>query len=215
MGSRLRAADGDCWRGSMRSLKHLRAAGESAPPLWLRPRDARMFARKLSVMRGPPIPQRIPPLRWRRPAFIWTPVALALAIGWPTALFYDDAGPQRLAVATLFMVFALALATLGASWLIQRAPKSRRIVVLHVVLAGVVAALIAPFVLKGLLAALARSAGTDEPFALALATTPLVLMLGLPVVLVSGVMFAWVALERPSAPADDDALYHHDVQPFK
>lgn len=167
-------------------------------------------------MRGPPIPQRIPPLRWRRPAFIWTPVALALAIGWPAALFYDDAGPQRLAVATLFLVFALALASLGASWLIRQPPKSRRIAVLHVVIAGFVAALIAPFVLTGLLAALARPvAGTDEPLALALATTPLVLMLGLPVVLVSGIVFAWVALERPSAPTDDDALHHHDVQPFK
>jgi hypothetical protein len=167
-------------------------------------------------MRGPPIPQRIPPLRWRRPAFIWTPIALALAIGWPAALFYDDAGPQRLAVATLFLVFTLALASLGARWLIRQAPKSRRIVVLHVVLAGALTALMAPFVLKGLLAALAGSATeADEPLSLALATTPLVVMIGLPVVLVSGIVFAWVALERPSAPTDDDALHHHDVQPFK
>ena len=53
-------------------------------------------------MRGQPIPQRIPPLTWRKPAFLWTPIALALAIGWPVALFYDDATPQRLLISALF-----------------------------------------------------------------------------------------------------------------
>ena len=28
-----------------------------------------------------PIPQRIAPLSWRKPAFLWTPAALAIAIG--------------------------------------------------------------------------------------------------------------------------------------
>jgi hypothetical protein len=41
-------------------------------------------------MRGPPIPQRIPPLAWRAPAILWTPLALAVAIGWPAAIFYDE-----------------------------------------------------------------------------------------------------------------------------
>jgi len=168
-------------------------------------------------MRGQPIPQRIPPLTWRKPAFIWTPIALALAIGWPAALFYEEIGPQRLAIAALFVVFAVALITLGASWIMGRPPKSRRIVVLHVVVAGAIAALIAPFVLTWLLALVADSPqeGAAEHFSLAmsLATTPLVVMLGLPVVLVSGIAFAWIALKRGVAAREDD--YRHDVQPFR
>lgn len=165
-------------------------------------------------MRGQPIPQRIPPLSWRKPAFLWTPIALALSIGWPVALFYEDAGPQRMAIAALFVVFAIALVTLGASWVMGRPPKSRRIVVLHVVTAGVLAALAAPFVLTWLLGLIAHE-GAAEQFSLAmsLATTPLVVMLGLPVVLVSGIVFAWTALKRGTPVSEED--YRHEVQPFR
>ncbi|MGQ0532675.1 MAG: hypothetical protein ACT4OF_08310 [Caulobacteraceae bacterium] len=167
-------------------------------------------------MRGPPIPQRIPPLAWRQPAFLWTPLALALAIGWPALLFWDDIGPQRVAIAALFIVFAMALVTLGASWLFAWAPKARRIVVLHVVIAGAFAALAAPFVLTRVLAAVAADWSAAEHFSLAmsLATTPLVLILGLPVVLVSGILFSWTALKRGQVrdSADD---YRYDVQPFR
>ena len=169
-------------------------------------------------MRRPPIPQRIPPLSWRQPTFLWTPLALALAIGWPAALFYDDLGPQRLAIAALLIIFALALITLGASWVLGRAPRTRRIVVLHVVIAGVVIALAAPFALTWALAAVAdyERAGAAEHFTLAmsLATTPLVLMLGLPVILVSGIVFAWTAL-KPGAARDERETYRHQVQPFR
>lgn len=169
-------------------------------------------------MRSPPIPQRIPPLTWRQPAFLWTPFALALAIGWPVALFYDDTGPQRVAIAALLIIFALALVSLGASWALGRAPRSRRIVVLHVVSAGVITALLAPFVLTWALAAVANyeSEGAAEHFTLAmsLATTPLVLMLGLPVILVSGILFAWTALKR-GIPKTDAEDYRHQVQPFR
>jgi hypothetical protein len=169
-------------------------------------------------MRSPPIPQRIPPLTWRRPAFLWTPIALAIAIGWPAALFWDDRGPLRVAIAALLIVFALALTSLGASWLLRRAPKSRRVVVLHVVTAGVIAALAAPFVLTWALATVAEyeSEGAAEHFTLAmsLATTPLVLMLGLPVVLVSGIVFAWLALKR-GAMRDEAEDYRAQIQPFR
>lgn len=165
-------------------------------------------------MRGQPIPQRIPPLSWRKPAFLWTPIALALSIGWPAALFYEDIGPQRLAIAALFVVFAVALITLGVSWAMGRPPKSRRIVVLHVVTAGVIAALAAPFVLTWLLGLIAH-AGATEQFSLAMsfATTPLVVMVGLPVVLVSGIVFAWTALKRGRTVSEED--FRHDVQPFR
>ncbi|MCA8884995.1 MAG: hypothetical protein R3C31_03245 [Hyphomonadaceae bacterium] len=169
-------------------------------------------------MRGPPIPQRIPPLSWRKPAFLWTPVALALAIGWPAALFYENPGPQRLAIISLLLVFAIALITLGVSWAAGRPPKTRRIVVLHVVTAGVLATLLAPFVLTWLLATVSESGreGAAEHFsvAMSLATAPLVMILGLPVVLVSGIVFAWTALKR-SSPIDKTDDYRHDVQPFR
>lgn len=168
-------------------------------------------------MRNPPIPQRIPPLTWRKPAFLWTPIALALAIAWPAALFYEEIGPQRLIIAALFIVFAIALVSLGASWALGRPPKSRRIVVLHVVAAGVIAALAAPFTLTWLLALVAdyQHEGAAEHFSLAMsfATTPLVVMLGLPVVLVSGIVFAWTALKPGQAAREED--YRHDVQPFR
>lgn len=173
-------------------------------------------------MAGPPIPQRIPPLSWRRPTFLWTPIALAIAIGWPAALFYQDAAPQRIALIAGAAVFAIALITLGISWATGRAPRARRIVVLHVVVAGAIAALIAPFALTELLAAVAdmQSAGAGAQFTLtmSLAMVPLALVLGLPIALVSGIVFAWTALvRRHGAPGDvlDDGVFRNDVQPFR
>jgi hypothetical protein len=167
-------------------------------------------------MRGPPIPQRIPPLTWRRPALLWTPVALAAAIGWPAALFYDDIAPQRLAIATLFVIFAVALTTLGVSWIIGQAPRTRRVVVLHVLIAGALTTLIAPFAITWLLTIVARDEGAGERFswAMSLSTTPLVLMLGLPVVLLSGMLFAWIALKRGMV-RNDAEDYRHRIQPFR
>ncbi|MBS0384391.1 MAG: hypothetical protein JSS00_03475, partial [Proteobacteria bacterium] len=67
-------------------------------------------------MAPPPIPQRIPPLSWRQPTALWTPIALAVAIGWPAVAFYNDASLQHLVVIAGAAVFALALITLGVSW---------------------------------------------------------------------------------------------------
>jgi hypothetical protein len=177
-----------------------------------------MYGPKLAAMRAPPIPQRIAPLRWRQPAILWTPLALAIAIGWPAALFWNDLGPQRLAIAALLVIFALALITLGASWMLGRAPRTRRIVVLHVVVAGAAVALAAPFALTWIFAAIAdyeeRSAPEHFTLAMSLATTPLTLMLGLPVVLVSAVLFAWLALKR-GVTRDDADDQRHQVQPFR
>jgi hypothetical protein len=172
-------------------------------------------------MRGPPIPQRIPPLTWRRPSFIWTPIALALAIGWPTALFYNAPNLQRLALVAGAFVFALALLTLGASWIMGRAPRTRRIVVLHVLTAGAIAAIVAPFVLTELLAAVAdyehAGAGANFTFTMSLAMAPLALVLGLPIALISGIVFAWLALSRRPPPDEllGDGVFTSDVQPFR
>lgn len=167
-----------------------------------------------------PVPQRIRPLRWRAPAFVWTPIGLAVAIGWPAALFYNDAGLQKVIIIVSAAVFAFALVTLGASWGLGIAPRTRRTVILHVLAAGLIASLIAPFALTRLLAAVAdyqrSSAAGDFSLSMSAAMMPLALMLGLPVALISGVLFAWIALKRQKP---DDGISEHihavDVQPFR
>lgn len=174
-------------------------------------------------MAPPPIPQRIPPLSWRQPAFLWTPIALATAIGWPALLFYNDYGLQQLVVVAGAVVFALALITLGLTWMLRRPPKTRRTVVMHVVVAGAIASCVAPFVLMQLLDAEANNshAGAAASFTLpmAMTTLPLAIVLGLPIALVSAIAFTWIALKRqsPAEPHEfvDDGLAHRDVQPFR
>lgn len=163
-------------------------------------------------MKAPPIPQRIPPLTWRQPAILCTPIALAAAIGWPAAVFYYEPDMQRVTLVAGFIVFAIALVTLGASWMMGRAPRARRTVVLHVVIAGLIAALVAPFVLSQLLAlenelAIAR-------FGLAMMLWPITIVVGLPMTLISGIVFAWLALNRPRFDPEMDGP-HRDVQPFR
>ena len=169
-------------------------------------------------MVAPAIPQRIAPLTWRKPVFIWTPIALAVAIGWPAALFYNDAGPQRLMLIAGATVFAIALITLGVTWAMGRAPRSRRIVVLHIVIAGAITMLLAPIVLGQLLALVAEStdrAGTLT-IEMSLAMIPLAIVVGLPIMLVSGIAFAWVALARQRRDELlNDGIFRDDVQPFR
>ncbi|HRP10899.1 MAG TPA: hypothetical protein PLK37_07695 [Terricaulis sp.] len=166
-------------------------------------------------MRHPPIPQRIAPLAWRKPAYFWTPLALALAIGGPYLAFGAAGALAHLALVAGAFVYALALASLGFAWAFGRAPRARREVVLHVVAAGAISALAAPYVMTLVLGATATQG--DEAFSLpmALSVTPLALLLGLPIALISGIAFAWVALRR--APLDDareqDARF--EVQPFR
>lgn len=137
-------------------------------------------------MPEPPIPERIPPLAWREPMALWLPLAMLATIAWP-ALIESDAEELRLALVASASGLALALATLGASWLAGRAPKARRIIVLHVVLAAAVVAVLAPVA--------GPSAAPD--IAALFAMAPLALMLALPAALLSGIIFAWVALVRP------------------
>jgi hypothetical protein len=157
-------------------------------------------------MSPPPIPERLPTLAWRVPAILWTPLALALAIGWPALLFMDDPGVQRATLAIGATAFAGALGSLGASWALGRAPKARRIVVLHVVIAGALASLAAPFAFAHLFA-------DQQDLGAALTLTPLTLLLGLPIALASGIIFAWIALTTPRAPRSH--IMVQDVQPFQ
>lgn len=164
-----------------------------------------------------PIPQRIPPLIWRRPAFLWTPLALAIAVGWPLALLRDDPALANTALVAGAVVYALALVSLGAAWVIGRAPRTRRDVVMHILAAGALTSLAAPFVLTRLLGAVAdyEQTGAAEAFSMqmSLAMTPLALVLGLPIALASGIVFAVLALTRPKGPSAEDV--RHGVQPFR
>jgi hypothetical protein len=198
--------------------------GKAERPCRLRLSDAANAAPRLEPMRAPPIPQRMPPLAWRKPALLWTPLALALAIGWPAAAFSHDVAVQRVAIAAGAVVFALALVSLGASWALGRAPRARRVVVLHVVVAGALASVAAPFVMAELLTIAANHGGADASdrvtLAMSLAMTPLALVLGLPAALVSGIVFAWVALtphraRRAAGDLLDDGVFRNDVQPFR
>jgi hypothetical protein len=168
-------------------------------------------------MDHPPIPVRIPPLTWRKPVFLWTPLALAAAIGWPALLFQNDGALQKLAVVAGAAVFALAMVTLGIAWGTGKAPRTRRTVVIHVLFAGAIASLLAPFVLTTLLAGVAdyEHAGDGARFSIemSLAMVPLGLVIGLPVGLVSGIVFAWLGLTR--AKLEDDGLGAFETQPFR
>lgn len=199
-------------------MPRFRAWGKRSPD-GLRLSDAAKLAIRVPSMAVKPIPQRIPPLRWREPTVLWTPLALALAIGWPAGLFYSEPNFQRLVLVAGASVFALALVTLGASWMLGRPPRARRIVVLHVVVAGAIAALLAPFVLTELLATVAEyeneGAGQKFTLAMSMTMTPLALVLGLPIALVSGIVFAWLALVRPDAEEYEDNVLREDVQPFR
>jgi hypothetical protein len=157
-------------------------------------------------MGRPPIPQRLPPLKWRAPSFLWTPLGLAAAIGWPALLFYENGNLLRVVLAAGAVMFVLALVTLGVSWGLGRAPRTRRTVVAHVLVATIAVAVAAPLLL--------HTALGDA----ALALTPLALIVGLPLALVSGTLFSILALDRvrpPSALFEDGLYRPHDVQPFR
>lgn len=158
----------------------------------------------------PPIPSRLAPLIWRRPAIVWTPLALVAAIAGPALLFRDNLAAQRLAIASGFAVFALALTILGLAWLLRRPPRTRRAVVLCVLTAGAVVALAAPIALAGLVGAAfdPHHTGAREAFGLSMSLTlaPLALLLGLPLTLVSAVLFSWLALDKRAVGDSEDVL---------
>lgn len=138
-----------------------------------------------------PIPQRIAPLTWRRPAFIWTPLSLALAVGWPAALFAQQPELQRLILLGAITVFAVALASLGAAFALGRVPKARRDIVRHVLIAATLVALLAP---------IARAAtSTSFTLDMAFAAIPLSLIFALPIAFVSALILAYLALDRDEA----------------
>lgn len=185
-------------------------------------------------MRAPkiaPIPKRIPPLQWRRPAFVWTPLALALALGLPALAFNEESGLADLVLVAGALVFAVGFISLGIAWAIGKPPRTLREAMLHLIVPGVIAALAAPFVFESLVHFIA-TAQSDTPLpqatvlpdAAALAIAPLALLLGLPIVLFAALAFSLVAFTKaqrvetplPERPAkrEEAARRAHDFQPF-
>lgn len=126
---------------------------------------------------------------------MWTPLALALAIGWPALLFAGEPALQRQALIGGTLIFAVALTTLGAALALGRVAKTRRFIVRHVLVAAALFSLLAPIV---------RAAASDAyTFDMALAATPMTLILALPLAFISALIFAYIALDR--APLGSDA----------
>lgn len=108
------------------------------------------------------------------------------------------------------IAFAIGLGALGAGWIAGRAPKARRIVVLHIVVGGAIAAIMSPYLLPALF-----GASSSLDFAAALALAPLALLIGLPITLASGLAFAWLALTRRSLPAPEIVLEEPKPPPLR
>lgn len=153
-----------------------------------------------------PIPRRIPPLTWRQPVLLWTPIALALALGWPVLALMNEPGIARTIVITGATAFAIGLLSLGVTWALGRPPRTHHEVLTHLILAGAIAALGAPFVLERVLQTL--HGDNDIPSTTALALAPLALLIGLPVALFSGLLFSLVALVKRSPERDADLGPH-------
>jgi hypothetical protein len=165
-----------------------------------------------------PLPRRIPPLTWRQPVLVWTPTALVLALGWPALMLQGEPGVMQTALIGGAIVFAASFMTLGGAWILGRAPRTRRDVMQHFLIAGFIVSLGAPFVLTALLDSLAQyhERATGLRGATAFALTPLAILLGLPIAFFYGLAFSLVALVKPpreTAPSTP-ARTMHDVQPF-
>ena len=144
-----------------------------------------------------PVPRRIAPLAWRRPALLWTPIAIALAVGWPTYALHEQTGFAALMLGSGATGMTLSLAALGGAWALGRPPRTRKTVIRNITWTGAVIAAAAPFLLVNLLAA--GAVAKETPFAMA----PLALILGLPISLYAGIVFSMVALVKQAPEADD------------
>jgi len=147
-----------------------------------------------------PVPRRIAPLAWRRPAALWTPVALALAVGWPAYALHEQTGFAALMFGAGAIGMTLSLAALGGAWALGRPPRTRKSVIRNITWTGAVIAAAAPFLLVNLPGAHVDGLARETPFAMA----PLALLLGLPISLFAGVVFSLVALVKDAGIAEEN-----------
>lgn len=167
----------------------------------------------------PPIavPQRFPPLAWRKPAWAWAPIGVVLGLGWPALALRQESGLAPMVLIGGALAFALAAISLGAAWAMRRPPRTYKTVLAHVLAAGLIVALAAPFAFTHLLEWIARSEGGEGglglPSRLNVLLWPLALLIGLPTLCFAGLAFALCAFVKPpprplEAWTDDEAEPH-------
>lgn len=149
--------------------------------------------------------EREPALAWRRPALVWALVALLLSLGLPALILSGEGGAGQLVMiaATLGVLAALASLMLAAAF--GRVPRARLEVVTHTLRIVLLAALAAPIAFQMLLHAMegvdAPNGPIGLPFLLPVGLWPLALFAGLPIGLLAGLLFAFLAFRYE--PRDD------------
>ena len=130
----------------------------------------------------------------------------------------DSNAMAMTALITGAIVFASSFVTLTCAYSFGGAPRSRGEVLQHFLVTGIIAAIAAPFVLTGMLDAVAASEHTSTGLrgATAFAMMPLAVLLGLPVAFFYGLVFSFVALVKPQRDAPGPATSYHgrDVRPL-
>ncbi|HVZ99393.1 MAG TPA: hypothetical protein VG841_03655 [Caulobacterales bacterium] len=128
-------------------------------------------------------------------------MAIVLALGWPALAFRDQHGMLQLALSAGALGMAVSVLALGGAWALRRPPRTRTTVIRNMAWTGAVVAAAAPFILVNLMNAHAAGLAGAAPLAMA----PLALILGLPMSLFAGTVFAWVALVKPPPPERAEA----------
>jgi hypothetical protein len=147
-----------------------------------------------------------PPLAWRRPAWLWLTLALALSVAWPVLFLKSEGGLAQFAAITAGAAFLIALIALSIAYAMRKPPLLRRHVIAYMVVAAAFCALVSPLAFIALLGALAQSeyggeasgleiAGLSPEMAWALA--PLALAVGAPASVVAGLALAFLGFRKP------------------
>lgn len=157
------------------------------------------------------------PLLWRRPAPLWTMLALAIGLGLPWFILSGEGGFAQMALIVAGIGFFSALISLAVASAMGRAPRSRREVMVHVLWLGVLTALAAPILFQLLLHAMEGIEAPDGPNGLSgvlpFALWPLALFMGLPLALFTGLVLSFIAFKR-GAPDDGVMVLNTDTDPM-
>lgn len=139
---------------------------------------------------------------WRRPAALWAPLALALALLAPALMFRGEGRVGQIAIAAVALGVTAALVSLVLAAAIGRLPRSRREVMSQTLRICMLAAAAAPFAVHLLLSATedAQAAPIGLPLLLPFALLPLAACIGLPAALMAALLLSYVAFRRQPAP---------------
>jgi hypothetical protein len=149
-----------------------------------------------------------PALAWRRPVWLWAPVAFAISVAWPALFLRSEGGLAQFAAITTGVAFVLAVVALALGYAIGRPPLQRRHVVAAMVIAAALCALLSPLAFIWLIGAVTETeyggqapgpeiAGLSPDMAWALA--PLALAVGAPASVFAGLALALIGFEKRKA----------------